>query len=98
MNFKEFEQLDENIIAILNPLIGAGRNGQHAPFTAADMLAALNKANLDKHPEKIKKAIDMLDVLITYVTTLSDGKASITLTGIEDVKKKLIGALQEITK
>ena len=93
MNFKEFNQLDENIIAILNPLLGV----QHgAPFTAGDMLTALQKAKLDKKPETIKKAIKMLDQLIDYVTVLSAGKSKVTIDGIEDIKKSMLDALKEI--
>lgn len=95
MNFKEFNQIDENIIAILNPLLGVQYG---TPFTAAQMLNALNKANLDKKPETIKKAIDMLDTLIDYVTVLSNGKSKTTISGIEDIKKKMLSALKEIEK
>ena len=93
MNFKEFQHIDESIIAVLNPLIG----GEGAPFTANDLVKALSAANLDKKPETIKKAIKMLDSLITYVTTLSDGKSKSTIAGIEKVKNSMIAALKKFT-
>ena len=93
MNYKEFHQLDENIVAILNPLLGAPRD---APFSAAEMLNALQKAKLDKEPQTIKKAIKMLEVLIDYVTVLSHGKSKITINSIEKIKKSMIDALKEI--
>lgn len=92
MNFKEFYQLDENLIAILNPLLG----DQNAPMTAGEMLDALQKAKLDKKPETIKKAIKMLETLIDYVTVLSNGKSRVTIDGIEKIKKTMMDALKEI--
>ena len=92
MKFKEFQHLDENIIAILNPLIGS--NDKQKPFSANEMVKAISAAKLDGKPETIKKAIDMLDVLITYVTTLSNGKSKATIDGIEKVKNSMIAALK----
>jgi hypothetical protein len=92
MNFKEFNQLDESIITILNTLVGA----QDAPMTAAEMLDALEKAKIDKKPETIKKAIKMLETLIDYVTVLSNGKSKTTIEGIEKIKKSMMDALREI--
>lgn len=96
INFKQFKQIDESIISILNPLIGTG--DAKAPFTANDMIKALSAANLDKKPDTIKKAIKMLDVLIDYVTTLSVGKSKVTIDGIEKVKQNLQKALDAIVE
>lgn len=94
INFKQFRQIDESIISILNPLIGS----TGAPFTANEMIKALSAANLDKKPDTIKKAIKMLDVLIDYVTTLSMGKSKVTVDGIEKIKQNLQTALNVIAE
>ena len=91
--FRLFNQLDESIITVLNPLIGAGKS---APFTANDMVNALHAAHLDNKPDTIKKAIKMLEVLIDYVTTLSNGKSKTTIDGIEKVKQQLLSALEKL--
>jgi hypothetical protein len=92
VNFKDFNQLDESIITILNSLLG----DQNAPLTAGEMIIALHKAKIDKQPETIKKSIKMLDTLIDYVTTLSKGKSKSTIDGIEKIKKTMTDALREI--
>lgn len=92
MNFKEFHQLDESIITILNSILG----DQNAPLTAGEMIVTLHKAKIDKQPEVIKKSIQMLDTLIDYVTTLSKGKSKTTIDGIEKIKKTMTDALKEI--
>ena len=96
MTFKDFNKLDENIIAVLNPLIG--NSGRNQPFTANDMVKALTDAKLSGKPETIKKAIDMLDTLISYVTTLSNGKSKSTIDGIEKIKLSMIAALKKISE
>ena len=79
--------LDENIVAVLNPLIGGDHQG--APFTAGEIINAIHDAKVNEKPETIKKAIKMLDLLIDYVTTLSHGKSKVTITGIENIKTAL---------
>ena len=96
MNFKDFQQLDENIIAILNPLIG--NQDKNQPFSANDMVKALTAAKLSGKPDTIKKAIKMLDTLISYVTTLSNGKSKATIAGIENVKNTMIDALKKLSE
>lgn len=97
MNFKTFISLDENIIDVIGPLIGQQRLPK--PFSLADMINALNAARLNDHPDKIKAAIKMLDTLIDYVITLSDGQgATVTINGIKEVKEKLIAALRVFEK
>jgi flagellin-specific chaperone FliS len=94
MNFKDFHQIDESILAVLDPLIG--QQVKPKPFTVTDMVTALQQANIDKDPGKVKKAIGMLSTLIDYVKLLSDGKAEATIKGIKSVQQKLDTALKEL--
>ena len=85
MKFTEFQDLHEDIVSVLNPLIG----NPGKPFSVSEIVKAISSAQLDKKPELVKKAIEMLDVLIQYVKLLSNQTNNDTIKGILRVKSSL---------